>query len=349
MADTFEQLWRRLRLYSPTLPAPVAQSFVRNRYRQLLDYPPGGWSFQFARSQFIVRASIFGSADVTEYSNVVSVPAADLPGDDSTLIGRQILFQGRAPVYTIVSNPDTSTIYMDEGYGGVTASGLNYEISDIYFVPPSDFARLISIVDPPNNWQLFFDCHTEELNNLDPQRSSVGMPWMLADIGWDQQYLAKLGATGNGKKADGSPIVDIYGRTQDGAMRPMKELWPRKQTNYVFPYIYIRRTPDLMNDTDKPAGFIRGDAIYEGALADLSAWPGSAEAPNPKYNPVWYNVHEKKFWNLVTEMELIDKSVMERSLTWVVSYTRLRYPPYFYSARFQQSHLGLPIGIGEML
>jgi len=343
MADTFAEMWRRLRLYAGSLPAPVGQGFIRNRYRQILDYPPGGWSFQYARSQFIVRAAISGLADLTEYSNILTVPAANLPGDDSTIIGRQILFQGRAPVYTIVGNPDASTIKIDSGYGGITASGINFDIADMYFVPPADFERLITIADPPNNWQLPFDIHTEELNNMDPQRSSVGLPWLLADIGWDQQYIAALG-----NKADGSPVVDIYGRTRYSAPRPLKEMWPRKMTNYVFPYLYLRRVPDLVLPGDTPAGFVRGDVIFEGALADLSAWPGTPEVPNPKANPVWYNIHEKKFREELTAIELIDRSVMERDLTWVVSYTRLRYPPYFYSSRFQQSHLGLPVGIGEL-
>lgn len=341
--DTFQELWRRLKLYCPSLPVPLCQKFINDAYRRILDYCDDAWSFQYGHGQFICNQSIYGTATATRLSNSVTVTAlsqGSIPGDNTTIVGRQVLFSGQAPIYSVTSNPDATTFTMDQPYGLATGS-VSFEITNVYFTPEytrSDFERLVAIVDPPNNWQLPFDIHFEELDNMDPQRSSTGSPWLLADVGWNYQYLSSLGVD-----SSGNLIVDSFGNTKNSSGLPRKEFWPRMTSAYVFPYIYKRRISDMTNPTDKPLGFIRGDVIFEAALASASLWPGTATVRNPMLNPINASTHERRFQTMLHQMRVIDASVIERELTWVASYTRLRYPPMYYSARFLQQHIGVPM------
>jgi hypothetical protein len=332
MADHFIDLWRRLKQRCPSLPVPECQKIIRDRYRQILDHTT--WSFQYGRGQFITNKEIAGTCTVVHNSPNVSATSAALPGDSTTIVGRQIIFNGQQPIYSIIDNTDASSLVMDQAYGGASGSSVSFEISNIYFTPESrcsDFERLIAIVDPPNNWQLPFNVHIEELNDIDPQRSSVGTPWMFADMGWNNQYLSQLG-TG---------IVDQFGYSSTSDALPQKEMWPRPISDYVYPYVYLRRITDLSDPNSKPLGFIRGDVILEGALADAAGYPGTVEVPNPMANPVYMNMHTKKYENMLHDMIIRDRSVMERDLSVARSYLSLPYPPmwYPYSARFRQNHV----------
>jgi hypothetical protein len=330
VADTFLQLWRRLRLYSPTLPPLLAQEFVRKSYRQIIDEET--WSFSYGEGQFVCHASLFGLASVTRGSNSVTVSVANLPGDRTTLVGRQMLFGGRAPIYSIVDNPTTSTVILDQPYGDVSNSSASYEISNIYMTPERpDFERLHSIKDTRNNWQLWRSLHSEELNAIDPQRSSQGTPFFAADLTYNTQYLAQLP----------SGVIDSFGYSNSSDPLPRFELWPRQQADFVYPYLYKRAIPDLVNPNDKPIGAVRGDIVLEGALAELASWPGSPTLPNPKYNPVQYNIHRRRQRELIDSALLRDRSIMERDLSWVSAYFNLPYAPIpaALSARFAQSHV----------
>jgi len=327
MADTFQEMWRRLKLYSPTLPVPLCQDFIRKRYREMVDQTT--WSFSFAEGQFIVRATIQGTASVTRFSNVINFTTGGLPGNNTAIVGRQVLFGGRAPIYTIIANPSATSFTIDQPYGESTNAAIACQIADIYFTSEKeDFERLVSFKDPRNNWQLRTNVHAEELNSIDPQRMSAGTPSVLAGLNYNTEYLAQLGS-----------YVDCIGKTANSTPLPRFELWPRQGAEYLYPYLYKKRAPEFTTPDSRPLGAIRGDVIVEGALADVCRWPGTSSVPNPMANPVLGNVFESRYQKLVDELVNKDRSIVERSMTYVNTYMNLPFPPIGLGARFYQSHV----------
>ncbi len=338
MADTLLQMAKKLRAIYAAVPYLSCQEYIKNAYAWSLDWSSDGWSFQFGRGQFIVNQSVLGTASVTQNSTLITATAVSqgtIPGDNSTLVGRQVLFAGMSPIYSIIDNPTTTTFDIDQPYGNITKAAINFEISNIYFTPPADYERLIAIVDPPNNWQLPFDIHVEELNNEDPQRSSTGTPWLLADVTWNSQYLALLPAG----------ITDSFGQTNASASRPLKEIWPRQQAAYVYPFVYKRRLSISNPTVDQPAGFMRPDIIIEKAKADCCAYPGTSLVPNLAYNMINSQNHWARAEKMLQDFRLIDASIAERSLDWVGTYTKMKWNPM--SARFTQQHVMTPGGFGS--
>lgn len=296
-----------------------------------------GWSFEFGYGQFVCHASIVGTCTVAQGSNAVTGSSVALPGNRTTIVGRQVLFSGQAPIYDVVDNSSASAFTIGEAYGGVSGS-IAFEITNVYFTPEisrNDFESLRSFTDPPMNVQLPYSFTFEEINNIDPQRSSANTPFLLADAGWNTAYLAALP----------SGVIDSLGYTSASSPLPRKELYPRQQSNYNYRYWYKKRGKALINPSDPLPGFIRGDAIFEGCLADLAMWDGTPASPR-RPNPVKYNIHEKKFNQLVQDMQIIDGSVMQREYTTMLASTRLPYPQAFYNSAWAQLHPSSTADIG---
>ena len=266
--------------------------------------------------------------------NISTLGNGALPGNRTTIVGRQAIFQGIAPFYDIIDN-STANSFQTVNPWGLPTQVVSFEISNVYFTPDSlhsDFERLITWVDPPFGVQYPFTFTFEEINNIDAQRSGTGTPFLLADSGWNSAYLAALPAG----------VTDSFGQTNQSQPVPRKELYPRQQQVYQYPYRYKRRVKDLVNPNDMPQGLLagRGDILVEGALADLSLWPGTANYQrNP--NPVAFNVHQKRFDILMQELYNKDQSQMQRSFQSLLSNTRLPFPAAFWGSSFAQIHPGL--------
>ena len=156
----------------------------------------------------------------------------------------------------------------------------------------------------------------------------------MVSLGFNDQYLAALP---NG-------VVDYYGQTNASRSQPYFETWPRGAIVQPYPYVYKRRTPTLQDGSPLP-GFLRGRVLYEGALADLCGWPGTATMPNPAYNPVSKNMHEKQYEDYVLDMIFRDEQVTQRTLRWAGSYANMGFAE-FESAKYFQNHVpsGLVLG-----
>jgi len=105
---------------------------------------------------------------------VLTTGNGSLPGNRTTIVGRQCLFKGRAPIFDIVDNPDGHTFMLAEPYAEVSGP-VNFEISNVYFTPElanSNFESMRVFTDPPQGVQIPFGFSIEEINNIDPQRTS---------------------------------------------------------------------------------------------------------------------------------------------------------------------------------
>lgn len=294
---------RSLRLYVPQLPVTLAEQFIRDRYRRILERK--NWSALRAESEFLLDdLKDDGTVSVTRSSTSVVGTSTAFTATD---VGRQFK-TGSSSVYTITGvNTGTQTLTLDRAYGDPTDADATYKVFDGYVVAPTDFLEFIDIVDRNPGWKLRYNVSMAELNAADPQRVNFGQPYLLADYQFD---------------------------TDTGL--PRYEVWPYTSSARTLYFTYYKRAGDLVEDDDTPIWPIRSDAIVSGALADVARWPGTADQPNLYFSrPEMWKAYEAEYEDKMIELERRDEDIYT---TWLQQYpyADFQYAP---SAAWIQSHV----------
>ena len=91
---------------------------------------------------------------------------------------------------------------------------------------------------------------------------------------------------------------------------PRFEIWPHQKSQYVYPYLYWKRPPDIsVSGTTIPYS-IESTLIQEIALSKAASWPGpSADKPNPYYRLELSDRHQKNASKLLMEAERNDSEI----------------------------------------
>jgi len=267
----------------------MAQDWVRWAFREVIEKQK--WSWSIKPSQFVIPNMVSaGTATVTNNSNQVTGTGTSW---SASLIGQQFRTSNLTPIYTI-TNVVGQTLTLDNVWGDTTAVNTGYKIYLAYVIPPLDFHAFISVFDPRFSWQLWTTVKQDALNMYDAQRASQGTPYVVADL--DYTNLALGGATIN------PPI-------------PRFEIWPHIQSAYVIPFLYEARYPDLDDAGATLPRFITGDVLLEGALAQVTRWPGpDREHPNPAFNLALSKMHTDLFDKKVKELQRQDEEVYMRDV-----------------------------------
>jgi len=301
VADTFESIWREVRLHSPAVPNELIQNWTRDRFRDLIDRR--FWSWAFSRSQFNVQAAYStGSVTVTNNSTTVTGSGTLWNTGSAVTVGMQ--FKCRNYVYTVTTVTSDTSIEIDQKWGGSTTSGSNYMIVQAYVTVPTDFKAFHTIIDPENNWRLWWNYSAREIDAWDPARTSTGNPSILAIAGYN--------ATSN---------------------LPQYELWPHQINQKAFTFMYYKISPDFGEGISLPYA-IRGDVIKRGVLADMCRYPGTGDAPNKCFNMKLAETYEARWENGVRDMERNDQEIYLTD-AWY-SDTMLPYAPL--DSKFYQTH-----------
>ncbi len=309
-ANTMEEMSRSLRLYVPQLPITLAEQFIRDRYRRILDRRD--WSGLRRESQFILNAQKSdGTVSFTRSSTTITGTGTTFATTD---IGRQFKAGVGSPVYTITDvDVILQTLTLNMPIGVATSVDVTYRIIDAYVTPPADFLRFIVVADPQQGWRLRHWITSGELMSMDPQRTFFGQPYLLAD----RMYDVATAASAND-------------------YRPQYEAWPYTTAARTLYYTYITKGSDLVNPTDQPVFPIRSDAIVAGALADVARWPGTSDQPNPYFTrPEYWKAYEAEFEDKMIEIERRDEDLY---LTMLEMYPMLNYSLAPLSASFLQNH-----------
>lgn len=304
MADTFESMYRALLMWAPGLPPLLAQQLVRNRYRQAAERRP--WSALRAEGEFLINtAKSAGTVAVTRNSaSVVGSGTAFA----STEVGRQFQAGLRAPVYTISSvNVGTQTLTLDRVFGGDTNASASYRIVDAFVTAPSDFQYFMHVLDPKMNWRLRHWVTQAELSKYDPARTMAGTPWAIADARYNAAGL------------------------------PQYEVWPYSTSERNYPFYYVKRIADLVDDGDTPFYPLRGDILVKGALVDVTRWPGTPAQPNPLFSKAveLSRQFQQEWEDQLNEMERQDESTY---MTWLSDLSWASWPFAPMDAAYLQSH-----------
>jgi hypothetical protein len=304
---TFEQLWKRLLLYYPECPLPIAQEFINTTYSRLL--ADTRWSSLKRNGALRVEVPyIAGTVTVVTGSPIVtglatSWVAAHLP--------RQFIVGSTVPFYDILSVDSTTQLTLTTNYAGPDGAGLAYSIETVYLPVPSDFDSFISAVDPENNWRLHINRFSQaDLDFWDAQRTRSGTSYILANT------------------------------SQDVSGNRRYEIWPRGSNAKVYPIRYVIKPSLLSAASDRPIFPIRGDVIREGALAEMSLWPGLKNAPNPFYDPSLggFKARMQLFTELRLAAEREDQGISQTMIEYADT-TDLQLAPL--DAAFMQAH-GIP-------
>lgn len=308
-ANTFIETTRSLRLYVPQLPITLAEQFIRDRYRKILERRE--WSALRREAEFQLRAeNANGTVTFTRGSDQITGTGSTWTADD---VGRQFKVGVGSPIYTITDvNVPGQILTLDRPCGVASSTNTGYRLVDAYVTPPADFLRFLVIADPLQGWRLRHWITAEELMTMDPQRNFFGQPYILADRMYNN---ATAGNT---------------------APRPQFEAWPYTTAARTLYYTYLLRGADLVNDDDIPIWPVRSDVLVKGALADAARWPGTADAPNPYFQrPDYWKAYDLEFEDLMVEVERRDEDIYS---TMLQTFPWNNYPLAPLSASFLQSH-----------
>lgn len=311
MSDsTFEELWRGVRLYSPDLPVPLAQQFINMAYTRAIRAMV--WSQLKGNDEFYLPASVTdGTVSVAVDSTAVTGVGTAFTSD---MVGRQIMFNDEGvPWYDIIAVGGATGLTLDRPYsGGADLAGVSYEIAQVYVTAPSDFDVFISVLDPSREWKLHFDIEQPVLDSWDPKRTKTGDVWLIAPAG-------------------PSPLSD----GTKNSYRHRFEIWPRPTGGRRLPYRYQKKVGKMSASGDVPIWPLKGDILTEGALARLSMYKGTGDAPNPYFDLNNYKFHQENFLREVHRAMMEDQRVDQ---TWVQYADTEDWPFAPIDAAYLQSH-----------
>jgi hypothetical protein len=312
--DTFDSIWNKVLLRCPSASSFLAQDCVRNAFLRLSEKRPWSWLVRY--NQFLMPAVITaGTVAVTFNSLTVTGTGTGWTGAE---VNRQFRIGNQTPIYTITAvDVAAQTLTLELPYGGSTASGVGYQIYQVYVTPPTDFNYFLTIWDPKYNWQLHRNVTQAELNAFDAQRTNQSsVAYVLASY--------------------------LYDTINSPAM-PRYELWPHQQAQYAYPFLYIARATDLIDSGAVLPRFIRGDMLLEMALAEIARWPGaSAEAKNPYYDLALAKMHDNRADALLVDIGRQDDEVYETMVTYA---TLMPFAPLpWLDSSWMQSH-----SLGDMV
>lgn len=308
MSDqTFEQLFKRVRLHAPDLSPQLAMEFVNTAYSRSLALQD--WSALRSRADiYIPPAHIDGTIDLTLGSAVVVGTATNWTSD---MEGWQLRINGQA-YFDILSVDSSTQITLSRPWAMESVLGSEYEISLTIINTPSDFLHFIDVIDPQNNWKLHLGFLPEQIDAWDAERTSSGSPFLVVPAG------VTLG----------------FATIPDGLRR--FELWPRAVGAHTYSYTYYRKPALMATFSDRPIWPIRGDALRAGALVELCKWPGTKVTPNPHFSLELAQVYQTDFDREIGRCAREDQEVAATDITYNDGFNGLSFAPF--DAKFLQTH-----------
>lgn len=276
---TFGQLWRSLLMYNPDIPAPLAQRWVNNAYRRVIDART--WTGLMCKGVLNVPAAYAtGSVTVTNGSTAVT---GNGTAWTTSMVGQQFRTGFMNPVFTITSvNQSAQTLVLDLPYGNPTQSNMGYMILTMIVSLGAMVKSVLWMVNQQMGYNMKLDVTQQQLDAQDPWRSSFGWSTLLA-----------------------------Y-REPSPSGQPQWELYPSPNVQQSFPFAVYNQAPDMALDTDYPAMNIRGDVLTYGALSQALRYRGRGTS---FYDPAQANFYEGLFKEEMQKMAMNDNLLYQRDYT----------------------------------
>jgi len=190
---------------------------------------------------------------------------------------------------------------LDLVWGGKTQTNVSYTILQNIVSLGANVKRVLAMVNQRQGYRLKLNIPQEALNIYDTWRATTGWTYILAN------YIPS---------ADGQPQWELY---------------PAPTFQQSFPFLVYIQPPDMVQDGDFPAAFIRSDVIMYGAIPHVLRFRGK----NSRfYDPQTAMVYEAMFQSELQAMSRNDDNQYPKDLL----YDFARYPFTQYGASYWQSH-----------
>ncbi len=265
--DSFSDIARKLVLRCPLAPLTLAQDWVRNAFRDIVEYRRWSWLFKYG--QIVIPAAYTtGLASISFGGTQVTLTGGTT---DPSWVGRQFRVSATSPILTIVSvdEESTTTFELDPAtpWPQASVTDVSYSVYQAYYSMPGDFHAFMSITSQQYAWKTaFLGVNKSDLDAVDPQRSASGTP----------------------------PRVIVPFDYYNGS--PRWELWPHQYGAGYLAMTYESRPTDAFDGGATVPALLPSDIILERALMYCARWPGSArETPNPYYSEPLAKFHEEQY------------------------------------------------------
>jgi len=221
-----------IKQFCPQLSVPVIKQRINVRYQQVLGYED--WEFLKASTTVRVLGQVGNTS--TESCSVTEGSASVVGSSTawtSAMNGWLFRVGTDSQPYVISSVTSGTTLTLETVYGGETDASADFTYWPRYYSPASDVGEVLNVVYQTE----LIERSQAQLNQLDPERESVGNPLYWSVFSKDDA----LGA------------VNI-------------ELYPPADEDYVVTVNYKKLVSDLSADTDEPV--FRPELLEAGALWD---------------------------------------------------------------------------------
>lgn len=263
--QNFGQMKGQLLNWNPDLSGPSAEVILNNHIRKIYDRRT--WYGLMIRGQIATTGmTIGGQVTITQGSPVVQGYGTSWTG---ALIGQQFRIGYNTPPMTIIAgnflaNPQTLTLELP--WAGTTMTNSGYFIAQYYYSPGPNIKYIHTAINLLQAWRLNLGYNQQSLDMLDPWRVNTFSPRALAQMppGVNGQYMV--------------------------------ELWPVPSIVQSIPFVAVVQPPNLINDSDSIATYIRTDILVKFGIADAITFRG------PKLN---------KYYDMVKSQQLIQEAEQE--------------------------------------
>lgn len=194
----------------------------------------------------------------------------------SSYAGRQLRISSSYPAFTILAVTSSTSLTLENSWGGADLSGTSYSIVKKYYTIDPDIKDILLCVDQSQPAALNIHISQAYMNQIDPQRTASGDPYILAD------YLPSRG---------GNMQYEIY---------------PTQTTAGQLDCIYALQWPELRRPGDQAPWFINPKLWIDGALA--LALRTRSQSDDPFYDPKAGMQYQRDFEAGVIEAVNADNS-----------------------------------------
>lgn len=279
--------------WNPDLDPSTIQVIINNEVRKVYDRRT--WYGLMIRGQIATTGFVTGgSVNVTQGSNQVQGVGTSW---DPSMIGLCFRQGYVTPPYRILQVDATNQVLtLELPWASTSFDGSGYFLAQYYYSPGANIKYIHTCRNLLMAWRLQLGFNQQTLDAIDPWRINTFMPAALAQLPPDQ---------------NGSYMV---------------ELWPVPSVIQALPFIACVQPPNLVNDSDSLAPYIRTDIITKLAIGEALVYRG------PKMNK-YYDAGESQRKKAEAEVELVklaltDETLYRQSLIFEIEQVRMAPTPY---------------------
>lgn len=274
----FRQMCGEVQQWNPDAPATMVETWINNSYRKILDKRL--WYGLQVRGQIQVP-TVYTTGTASFTLNTTSVQGFNTAWT-AAMVGSQIRSGFQTGFYNIAAvDVVHQVITLDLPWGNPTVGRAGYTIMQVWVTLGYNIKMVLNAVNQRQGFPLYCNCPQNELNRVDTWRTSTGWTTVMANF----------------------PANSLG--------QPMYELWPAPTYQQVFPFNAYVQTPDMVEDTDFPAAFVRSDIIVCRAISDALMFRGKKSA---YYDPDTAKAKLGEFNAEVNQMSMMDDNMYPKDL-----------------------------------